>query len=92
MTGLLTDRNQLKHSGPQAVSALTPPLDRPWRRPGAFRYALGRLRGIARPPVFVTKAPGDIVNDRDAAVWVRDGTVLRANVFRGPGAVLCPRS
>ena len=58
MTGLLTGRYQLKHPGPQAVSALTPPLDRPWRRPGAFRYALGRLRGIARPPVFVTEAPG----------------------------------
>jgi uncharacterized protein len=62
-----------------------PALDRPWRRPGRFRYALTRLRGIAKPPVTVTEAPGDIVIDRDAAVTARDGTVLRVNVFRPPG-------
>jgi hypothetical protein len=28
-------------------------LDRPWRRPGAMRYALARLPGLLRPPVQV---------------------------------------
>jgi uncharacterized protein len=33
----------------------------------------------------VTEAAADIVIDRDAEVRARDGTVLRVNVFRGPG-------
>ncbi|OMC17075.1 hydrolase [Mycobacterium sp. SP-6446] len=59
-----------------------PALDRPWRRSGALRYALGRLRGIARPPVTVTDPPRDLVVDTDVEVSTRDGTVLRINVFR----------
>jgi putative CocE/NonD family hydrolase len=67
-----------------------PKLDRPWRRPGRFGYALGRLRGFARPPVTVTEPPDDIVAERDAEVRTRDGTVLRANVFRPSGNGRCP--
>ena len=59
-----------------------PALDAPWRRPGALRYALSRLRGLARPPVRVTDPPAHIVVDRDVGVPTRDGTVLRINVFR----------
>ena len=59
-----------------------PTLDRPWRRPGALRYALDRVRGVAKPPVTVTDPPADIVIDRDVGVPTRDGTVLRINVFR----------
>jgi uncharacterized protein len=59
-----------------------PTLDRPWRRPGALRYALDRIRGVAKPPVTVTDPPADIVIDRDVGVPTRDGTVLRINVFR----------
>jgi putative CocE/NonD family hydrolase len=62
----------------------TPVLERPWRRPGAFRYALSRLHRIAKPPVTVTDPPTDIVIDRDAELTTRDGTVLRVNVFRKP--------
>ncbi|OBK46439.1 hydrolase [Mycobacterium gordonae] len=60
---------------------LAPALDRPWRRPGAARYALERARGIARPPVTVTDPAPDIIADRDVEVPTRDGTVLRVNVF-----------
>jgi uncharacterized protein len=71
-----------------------PVLDRPWRRPGAVRYALARLRGIVKPPISVTDPPADIVIDRDLEVPTRDGTVLRVNVFRkadgvGRPIVLC---
>lgn len=59
-----------------------PALDRPWRRPGVGRYALERVRGIARPPVTVTDPPPDLVIDRDVEVPTRDGTVLRVNIFR----------
>jgi len=59
-----------------------PTLDRPWRRSGALRYALDRIRGVAKPPVTVTDPPTDIVFDRDVNVPTRDGTVLRINVFR----------
>ncbi len=58
----------------------------------AARYALSRLRGIARPPVTVTEPPAGIRIDRDVGVEVRDGTTLRVNVFRpeteGPVPVL----
>ena len=59
-----------------------PTLDRPWHRPGRFSYALGRLRGFAKPPVTVTAPPENIVINRDVEVATRDGTVLRVNVFR----------
>jgi len=58
-------------------------LDRPWRRPGAARYALGRLPGLLRPPVSVYEpAAGSLSVHRDLAVVVRDGTTLRVNVVR----------
>ena len=47
-----------------------------------LRYAVSRARGIARPPVTVTEPPPGIRIDRDVEVPVRDGTVLRVNVFR----------
>lgn len=61
-------------------------LDRPWRRPGGLRYACSRIRGIVRPPVTVTDPPSDLNVERDVGVATRDGTVLRINVFRKPGA------
>jgi uncharacterized protein len=76
---------------PASPDAAAP--DRPWRRPGAARYALTRLRGFARSPVDVYPAePTALVIDNDVAIPTRDGTVLRANVYRpsegGPSAVL----
>lgn len=65
-----------------------PSLDRPWRRPGASRYALARLRSILKPPVDVQEPePGSLVDERNVPVVTRDGTTLRVNVFRplGPG-------
>jgi putative CocE/NonD family hydrolase len=67
-----------------------PTVDRPWRRPGALRYALERIRGIAKPPITVTDPPTDIIIDRDLSVPTRDGTVLRINVFGKPGAEARP--
>jgi predicted acyl esterase len=43
---------------------------------------LERLRGIARPRVRVSAPPAGIAVDWDVPVAVRDGTVLRVNVFR----------
>jgi uncharacterized protein len=45
-------------------------------------YLLGRVRGMVRPPVQVTDPPAGIAVDWDVPVPVRDGTVLRVNVFR----------
>jgi len=59
-----------------------PALDRPWRRPGGLRYALVRLRGIAKPPITITPAPPDVFVEHDVAVPTRDGTVLRINAYR----------
>jgi uncharacterized protein len=67
-----------------------PSLDRPWRRPGALRYALDRIRGVAKPPVTVTDPPADIVVEGDINVPTRDGTVLRINVFRKNNGVARP--
>jgi uncharacterized protein len=67
-----------------------PVLDRPWRRSGARKYALARLRSLVAPPVTVfDPAPGTLIADRDVAVATRDGTILRVNVYRpiAPGPV-----
>jgi uncharacterized protein len=62
-------------------------LDWPWRRPGAVRYALGRLPGMLRPPVDgYEPAAGSLEVLRDLPVTVRDGTTLRVNVVLPPGA------
>ncbi len=68
------------------MNAGTPALDRPWRRPGALTYARSRLRSIVRPPVTVSAAPADLVKDSNVAVAMRDGVVLRVNVYRPAGA------
>jgi predicted acyl esterase len=55
--------------------------DKPWRRPGAVRYALRRVTGLLRPPVDVYEPePGALIMLRDLPVTVRDGTTLRVNV------------
>ena len=52
----------------------------------SMRYVLGRLRGALFPPVRVTPLPTNVRFERDVTVTVRDGTILRVNVFR-PAAV-----
>jgi len=71
----------------------SPRLDNPWRRPGAARYALGRIPGLLRPPVDVYEPnPGSLTMLKDLPVTVRDGTTLRVNVVlpadQGPFPVL----
>ena len=62
-------------------------LDRPWHRPGAARYALGRLPALLHPPVDVYKpSAGSLSVRRDLPVVVRDGTTLRVNVVLPAGA------
>lgn len=57
-------------------------LERPWHRPGAVRYAIGRVRGALHPPVRVHEpAPGAVVSLHDEPVRMRDGVTLRANVY-----------
>ncbi len=61
-------------------------LDRPWRRPGAVRYAVRRLPGLLHPPVEVYEpAAGSLSVLRDLPVVVRDGTTLRVNVVLPAG-------
>lgn len=69
------------------VSAEYPSYDRPWKRPGAARYAAARLHGILWPPVDVAAAPPDLMVNRNVGICMRDDVVLRANVYRphGPG-------
>jgi predicted acyl esterase len=74
----------------RSTRAGLPILDKPWRRRDAWRYALGRLYGFARPPVIVTEPPPDIIVDRDQEIHTRDGTVLRANVIRPPSGSARP--
>lgn len=45
-------------------------------------YVLERLKKIFRCPVAVFEAPGSIDFQRDLEVPMRDGTILRANLFR----------
>lgn len=49
-------------------------------------YALSRLRGLAgRATSVYEPPPGSLRIDHDVAIAVRDGTTLRANVYRPPG-------
>jgi len=43
-----------------------------------------RLRHAVRPGVTITPPPADVVFERDVEIPMRDGVVLRANVFRPP--------
>lgn len=52
---------------------------------GAARRALASVRRRLRPNGEITEPPADIVIERDVEVIVRDGVVLRVNVFRPPG-------
>ena len=56
----------------------------PWRRPGAFSYARRRAIALIQPPVTVYPAD-DLVKDHDVGVVMRDGVVLRVNVYRPRG-------
>lgn len=67
------------------VSKRYPIYDRPWKRAGTARYAGTRLRRILRPPVRVSAAPNRLVVNRNVAVGMRDGVVLRVNVYRPQG-------
>ncbi|NED99150.1 CocE/NonD family hydrolase [Phytoactinopolyspora halotolerans] len=49
---------------------------------GPLGRAKTRLKNIVRPNVTVTPPPEGVMVDRDVAVTVRDGAVLRANVYR----------
>ncbi|MEP6560306.1 MAG: CocE/NonD family hydrolase [Nakamurella sp.] len=68
-----SDSSRTKSRGPQRAGSTSP-----WR-------PLRTLRRRLRPPVTITAPPADIVIERDVAVPVRDGTVLRVNIFRPPG-------
>ncbi|MGW6376176.1 CocE/NonD family hydrolase [Rhodococcus sp. NPDC055112] len=55
------------------------------RRPAALRRAGHRIANLIRPGVDIAPAP-DVRADYDVAVPVRDGTVLRVNVFHPDSA------
>jgi hypothetical protein len=52
----------------------------------ALHYAIRRLGGIARGWVRITNPPAGVRVERDVEVRVRDGTILRLNVFRPEAA------
>ena len=70
---------------PTSPDAAAP--DQPWKRPGSARYAMARLRGFLHSPADVyAPAPGSVAIENGIPVTTRDGTVLRTNVYRPPGA------
>lgn len=64
--------------------------DRPWRRNGVVRYAVDRVRRAASPPVRVVPVGPDVRKHADVEVAVRDGTILRANVYRPASGEVVP--
>jgi uncharacterized protein len=60
-------------------------LDQPWHRPGAFAYARTRRRAALHPPVTVYPMAADVMKDEDVEVQMRDGVMLRLNLFRPAG-------
>lgn len=62
------------------------PLDQPWDRPGKLAYARKRRRAALHPPITVYPMPADVIKDEDVEVPMRDGVILRLNLFRPTGA------
>ncbi|MCB1281962.1 MAG: hypothetical protein KDB18_10610, partial [Salinibacterium sp.] len=60
-------------------------IDVPWRRQGRGSYARHRLAAFLRPPVTVVPAPADLRVERDVEVPMKDGVILRVNVYRPAG-------
>ena len=50
--------------------------------PGAIRYALGQLKRRVVVPVTITEPPSEALVEWNVAVPMRDGVLLRVNVFR----------
>jgi predicted acyl esterase len=53
-------------------------------------YAYHRLCAAIKPPVTITPPPAAIVFEHNVPITVRDGTTLRANVFRPTGDARVP--
>lgn len=60
-------------------------IDRPWKRPGRAAYARHRRAAAFHPPVTVYPMPSSVSKQTDVPVRLRDGTVLRFNLFRPAG-------
>ena len=60
--------------------------DVPWRWPGRAAYARRRIRNAIRPPVTVVPAPAQVLRELDVAVLMRDGVILRVNVYHPAGS------
>lgn len=45
-------------------------------------YIVKRIKNFLLPPLKLRSLPKDIIIEQDVAITVRDGTILRANVFR----------
>jgi uncharacterized protein len=50
-------------------------------KPG-FAYIVKRVKNFLHPPVRIRLLPQGIVVEKDVEITVRDGTILRANIFR----------
>lgn len=66
------------------------PTDRPWRRDGGLQYAIDRVRRALWPPVRVVAVGPDVCKQADVEIAVRDGTLLRANVYRPVSGQVVP--
>ncbi|TDC95673.1 CocE/NonD family hydrolase [Actinomadura sp. 7K507] len=58
--------------------------------PGPLRRALGRVRNAVHPNVTVTPPPEGVHVEYDVPVPVRDGAILRVDVYRPPGSSASP--
>ncbi|HEX2914444.1 MAG TPA: CocE/NonD family hydrolase [Chloroflexia bacterium] len=57
------------------------PLKMKNEKPGPA-YIARRIKNLLFPPVRLLPWPSDIIVEQNAGITVRDGTVLRANIFR----------
>ena len=64
--------------------------DMPMTKRGPWWFALRRIKTMIRPDVIVTPAPASIIAEWDVPITVRDGTVLKVNVFRPAGEERVP--
>ncbi|MEO6941747.1 MAG: CocE/NonD family hydrolase [Terrimesophilobacter sp.] len=65
-------------------------FDVPWRRPGRLSYSRKRRAAFLHPPVTVISPPTDLRVARDVEIPMKDGVILRVNLYRPAGDAPVP--
>ena len=79
---MAVDHSATKTTGARSLAPGETSTERRFGLPRAVRFAWGQLRRRLFVPVTITEPPAGVLAEWNVAVPMRDGVLLRANVFR----------